>query len=297
MGGRPAPTPPSIRRIVAKELIMSFVFVRPSALVLALSMLAAPAFAATIPMPAGSRSWILVSGSDCDDDGFNVNNDRAHCTGVVSQLMAAGDIGHGVLGPTYAIVADATIGPEFLRGSIAATGGFSTTFMDLSVIDTYTLHSPTLPPGTPVSVTVRFRAEADLIPRPVATAYGGGVVAIRIGDAFNPNPIVVPENTRVLGNLGPTASAQAVHIAPLFSPAVIPIDIEATNTFTAFIGVPFDRAFYLGARPGGSEIDFHNTGTIRFDLPQDVTITSTGGFGSIVPVAPTTWSGIKSRVR
>ncbi|HEX7878498.1 MAG TPA: hypothetical protein VF720_03765 [Candidatus Eisenbacteria bacterium] len=271
---------------------------RPAALSAALLLLGlGSARASSIEMPAGSRSWIVVASSDCDDDGPNVNVDRGHCVGAVSQLLPAGDVGHGQFGPGFAIVADATIGPELFRGSVRSTGNFTNTFVDMSMIDTYTLHSKTLPEGTTVSVTVHFEFEATLTPIFNVLAFGGGAVSIRIGDGFQTAPIVIPENTRVTGNLGPTASQQVFYGVPQPSGAPIPIHLSATNSFTAQIGVPFDRSYFLGLRPASSEIDFHNTGTIGFDLPDGVTITSTGGFGAVVPVAPASWSAIKSRVR
>jgi hypothetical protein len=273
--------------------------IRPAA-VAALVLLAGAAAesgASSIPMPAGSRSWILVSAGDCDDDGPNAHVDRGHCVGAVSQLLPAGDIGHGQLGGNYQIHADAVIGPEVMRGSVATFGGFPFAFLDMSMIDTYTLHSATLPVGTPVEITLRFEAEATLTPQFNVLAFGGGAFEIRIGDGFITAPIQVPENTRVTGspNLGPAASAQVFYGIPQPNGNPIAIALDTFNTFTAQIGVPFDRAFHLGARPGGSIIDFHNTASISFDLPADVTVTSTGGYGATVSVAPTTWSAVKAR--
>lgn len=245
-------------------------------------------------MPAGSRSWILVSGSDCDDDGPNNNVDRGHCIGAVSQLLTAGDLGHDRL-TNYSIASNATIDPEHFRGFITVHGN-SFTFLDMAMIDTYTLHSTTLPPGTPVEITVRFRGEATLTPFFNGLSWGGAQFGVRIGDGFQSSPIVIPENTRVTGNLGPTSAPQ-VFVFPAPGGTPIPWDLTATNTFIAQIEVPFDRAFYLSARPSNAEVNFNNTGTIGFDLPNGVTVTSTGGFGSIVPVLPATWSGIKTRVR
>jgi len=262
------------------------------ALALAGLFVAADVHSSSIPMPDGSRSWILVNSGDCDDDGPNNNVDRGHCIGAVSQLNVPGDIGHDHF-TNYTIAADATIGPENFRGSITVHGG-PFTFLDMAMIDTYTLQSATLPPGTPVEITVRFQGVATLTGFFNGLGFGGAQFGVRIGDGFQAAPIVIPENTRVTGNLGATASQQ-VFIFPTPSGVPIPLDLTATNTFTAQIGVPFDRSFYMSARPSNAEVDFHNTGTISFDLPAGVTVTSTGGFGSIVPVAPATWSAIKTR--
>ncbi|MDZ4805883.1 MAG: hypothetical protein SGI90_13570 [Candidatus Eisenbacteria bacterium] len=252
--------------------------------------------ASTIPMPAGARSWILVSGGDCDDDGPNINVDRGHCIGAVSQLLPAGDIGHGQLGGNYSITADAMVGPETIRGAAATFGNFAFAFLDISMIDTYTVSSKTLPNGTVVPVTVTFDAEAVLTPNPVASSFGGGVFGIRIGSGMNTAPIVIPENTRVFGDLGPAASSQIFLGIPQPNSTPQPLHLTATYSFNATIGTPFDLAYYLAARPGGSIIDFHNTASIGFTLPPGTAITSTGGYGNTTPVAPVTWSGLKSRL-
>jgi len=125
--------------------------------------------------------------------------------------------------------------------------------------------------------------------------FGTGVFGIRIGSGMNPAPIVIPENTRVFGNLGPAASAQVFPPLPQPNSTPTPMHLTATYSFDATIGTPFDLAYYLAARPGGSIIDFHNTATINFTLPTGTAITSTGGYGNTTPVAPVTWSGLKSR--
>jgi len=224
--------------------------------------------ASTIPMPAGSRSWILVSSGDCDDDGPNVNNDRGHCAGAVSRLNPSGNIGHGQIQTPYGyeIFVDAAIEPEAFRGFIQTTAAYDA-FLDMAMIDTYTLNGSTLPAGTVVSITVTFHAVGTMHPAPILPGlYGSGVFAINLGSSFNPNPIVIPENTRVQGTF-PNGSAQT----------------------------PFDLAFYLAARPKFSTIDFSHTATIGFTLPDGTSITSTGGYGEVVPVQPETWSGVKAR--
>jgi hypothetical protein len=253
--------------------------------------------ASSIPMPAGSRSWILVGAGDCDDDGPNANVDRGHCIGAVSNLDTPGDVGHGQIA-NYNILVNASVGPETFRGSIAVNLA-PYTFLDMSMIDTYTLNSvsSSVPAGTVVPVTVSFHAVGTLTPfNYFSTAWGGGFFGISIGTTMNPDPIVIPENTRVQGILGPDASKSLFIGTP--NPgggAIVPLDLLATHTMNVTVGTPFDLAFYMGVRPSASQIDFSHTATIGFSVPEGTIMTSTGGFGQVVPVQPTTWSGLKAR--
>jgi hypothetical protein len=252
----------------------------------------ASADGATIPKPADARSWILVHGSDCDDDGQSAHVDRGHCIGEVSDLDTPGDLGHGQWGPTLEILGAATIGPEMIRGSFQTTATAFAWF-DMSMVDTYTLNSSTLPPGTVVPVTVSFHAVGTMYPDFVCCgAYGSGVVEIKVGSSYNMDPLVDLESYRV-GNV--QASDVLLFEYPRFSSAPVPVDLQASHTMDVEVGTPFDLAYYLGARPFKSTIDLSNTATISFSVPEGTQITSTGGFGSPVPVVPSTWGGLKSR--
>ena len=258
-----------------------------------------PALASTIPMPAGSKSWIMVSGGDCDDDG-QATVDRGHCIAAVSQLTQTGDIGHNVF-QNYSIFANAAIGTQTMRGSVQSTGG-PLAFLDMSMVDTYTLNSNTLPAGTVVPITVSFEAAGDLNPAGIFSnsgtllGFGGGTFSIRIGDTFNPSPIVIPENVRVSGPFGPTASASFVLInAP--STATIPMALTANQTLDVTIGTPFNLAFYVGARSGNATIDFSHTAVVSFAVPSGTSISSTGGFAGPTAVTHKSWGALKAHYR
>lgn len=260
--------------------------------------LSGEAVASSIPMPAGSRSWILVSGSDCDDDGPQGQIDRAHCAGEVSLLNQPGDLGHNMLSvPSYDIYAGASIGVDAMHGSLQATPAYQFTFLDMSMIDTYTLNSHSLPVGMTVPVTVNFHAEGTLIPENFFLSYyGGGTLQIKIGNYFNPEPIVIPENNRVNNPFGPDSSALfSVGYAPSGDP--IPIDLTATHTFDAAIGTPFDLAFWIGARAAAATVDFSNTATIAFTVPEGTFMTSLGGGGNPTPTEQSTWGAVKATYR
>ena len=271
-------------------------FVCAAALLILLPSLPSSARASSIPMPAGSRSWILVSSSDCDDDGPNANVDRGHCVGAVSELNQPGDIGHGQLA-NFEIFANATIGPEAMWGSIQTTNAqFATIYM--SMVDTYTLSSNVLPIGTVVPITVSFHAVGTMYPVYVCCgAYGSGAFDIKVGTSFSPDAIVVPEGSRVGGPLGPDASAQFPFVYPRSTGDDVPLDLTATGTLDVAVGTPFDLAYQLSAWPIKSTIDFSNTATISFILPPGTTLTSTGGYGDPVPVQTETWGGLKAQYR
>lgn len=262
---------------------------------LALLMSTAMAEGATIPMPDGARSWILVSGSDCDDDGPNVHVDRSHCIGDVSVLDTPGDLGHGQIPNEFEMYANATIGPETMRGYLQTTNS-QFGWMDMSMVDTYTLVSSTLPIGTVVPVTVSFRAVGTMTPAFVCcSAWGSGSFSVKIGQSFNPAPIVVPENTRVGNVPSPSATASLPFVYPRSSGADVPIDLTATHTLNVTIGTPFDLAYQITTNAIKSRIDFSNTATINFAVPEGTQMTSTGGYGAPVPVVRSTWSNLKSR--
>jgi hypothetical protein len=259
---------------------------------LALLLLAATVEAATIPKPDGARSWILVSGSDCDDDGPNVNVDRGHCIGEVSVLDTPGDLGHGQIPNAFEQYAGAMIGPEMMRGYIETTAS-QFGWLDMSMIDTYTLISSTLPVGTVVPITVSFRAVGTMYPAFICCGgYGSGAFSIDLGTTFNPDPIVIPENTRV-GNLLDSKAIPFVY--PRNSSADVPIDLTATHTMDVTIGTPFDLAYQITANVAKARIDFSNTATINFVVPEGTQMTSTGGYGAPVPVVRSTWSHLKTR--
>lgn len=263
--------------------------------------LAGPSQASSIAMPAGSKSWIMVGAGDCDDDG-QATVDRGHCAADVTHLNQPGDIGHGRIGEPYSITCDAEIMVDAMHGIIQTAGNGSYAFLDMSKIDTFTLNSTTLPGGTVVPITVSFHAVAEMTPGPITTStgailgYGGGYFGVRIGNAFNPDPIVIPENTRVNGPLSPGASAQ-YFISNAPNSTVIPLDLTATHTFDAAVGTPFDLAFYLAARPSRSTIDFSHTARIEFSIPQGTNVTSTGGYGVVTPVRNATWGRLKTIYR
>lgn len=268
----------------------------------AMAILVAPSLtqASSISMPAGARSWIVVSSGDCDDDGQGTV-DRGHCAAAVSELNQAGDIGHDIY-PNYQILANALIGPDAMHGSVQSTPNALFVFLDMSMIDTYTLSSSSLAAGTVVPVTVSFHAVGNLFPQGIYSnsgvllGFGGGVFTTRIGNGFNSAPIVIPENSRVSGPLSATASATfSLFNAP--STATIPLDLTATHTFDVTIGTPFDLAFYLGARPSAATIDFSNTASILFTLPEGTVMTSTGGYGNPTPVRKASWGAVKALYR
>lgn len=256
--------------------------------------------ASSIPMPAGSRSWIIIGAGDCDDDGQGTV-DRGHCAAAVSQFIQPGDIGHNIY-QNYQILAQADITAQAFHGSVQTTGGSQFAFLDMSMVDTYTLNSASLPAGTVVPVTASFHATADLIPEGIFSSsgvllgYGGGAFTIKIGNYFNPSPIVIPENTRVQNPFGAGAEP-SFFTFPSPGPATTPLDLTATATFDVTIGTPFDLAFYLGARPAAATIDFTHTATIGFSVPDGTYMTSTGGFGGPTPVQRETWGGVKALYR
>ncbi len=181
-----------------------------------------------IGKPPDARSWILVYGGDCDDDGPNANVDRGHCVGVVNNLTQSGDLGRGQYGGNFSLFANASLNAESFHGSLQTTEA-QFGWMQMSMVDTYTLQSQTLPAGTIVPVTVTFQSEGTMQPVFVCCGgYGSGAFEIRIGSSYIMDPIVVPEGSRVGGPLGPNSSAALPFVYPRQSTAPVSLDLRAT---------------------------------------------------------------------
>ncbi len=237
----------------------------------------ATAPAANISMPPGSRSWIYLESSQCQD---GTGDD---CTGGVTSIS-------GSYGFQSAISVNASLNANQMNMLLAQTNTSGYAFLYSSMIDTYTLHSSNLPDGTPVTVTVNFHVTGSLnpLPWPIGGVFGGGDVMARIGTTFD-------------GTAGfpPAASAQQQlsAIAPLPTGTPIPIDLTPNWTFTAAIGTPFDLSYEVAPNVTDASIDLSHTAAISFVLPSGVTITSTGGYGTITPAPAKTWGRLRQIYR
>ena len=244
------------------------------------------ALAANYVIPPGAPSWLQVEGSPCTD----ANGDD--CIGGVGSIS-------GTYGSPPTISVNATADANAMHGLFTETSTLGI-FLYMSMYDTYTLHSNTLPVGTMVPITVSFHLVGTLQPLPwgCCGVFGGGFLTIRISDSWNGDPGVAPETGRVGSERTPSArkdlpNQQVVHSTS----AAIPVDLPATWTVNEPIGTPFVLAYQLQTTLYASSLDFSHTASIGFELPQGTTITSANGYGSVTAVKGDTWGRLKQRYR
>jgi len=257
-----------------------------SALCLAVLLTGPPriAGAADISMPADARSWILLTSPDCE----NTASGRGHCAGDVSALIDTGNL--SLLG-NYPVYCTARLDANGMHGDVLS----SPAEVEMSMIDTYTLHSSTVPDGTVVPVTAVLHMTGLLTRGPSGPFWGGGNISTHIGNSWNPAPILSTESTRVPAASG-TVQSQFVFTSTVPT-APVPLDIQSTYSFDAVVGTPFNVGYYLEATASASEIDFSHSASIQIQVPDGIMVTSTGGYGAPVPVQPETWGRLKSRYR
>jgi hypothetical protein len=168
----------------------------------------------------------------------------------------------------------AEILPDRVRTYIRS--GEGSAFMYASFQDTYTVGGAA---AGPFDITFELHVEGSMSPvfgGTFHTLFAAGVEAeigtfsplseiggAPLNEGFRVNPFPVP------GSYATTGSHN------LFEPGTIPVDITASYTKTGVnVGDVFDIAYGVNSAFALGEIDLLNTGTISFDLPDGVFLTS-----------------------
>jgi hypothetical protein len=255
-----------------------------------LALIAAPfsgivgAEAAPIFMPTGSTVWMKWEAGACPDaDGDDcVGSNTAGpnpANGIPSTTItdALGRVATG----------SAEILPDRVRTFINSN---SAAFMFASFEDTYTVHGSA--PG-PFDITVNLNVTGSMSTVPAGPFHqlvAGHVEAI-IG-TFDPTTEIsglpFPEGSRVRAFPGSPNAEATTGVIDCFCTVpttMSPFSITAFHTVTGLsVGDTLVLAFEVKSAFSRGEIDILNTGTIGFDLPPGVFLTSAlgGRFGAEV---------------
>lgn len=238
----------------------------------------AGAQAARVGMPEGARSWIEVSSNNMADEVGRVGN-----LGLTGELLASGGPG--------SIRAAGSTGADYLRGYLQSTGN-ATSFLWVSKVDTFTLHSDTLAAGTAVNFSVALEVEGTttISIGPTSTGslpYGYAGASARIGTWNGSSSQTFNENLRVTGRPGNGVGTGLVQHSVNTSDEFV-----TGLSGTALVGTPFDLGFSLLLNGANMILDYSHTARITFDLTGDLTVTSVDGFGATPPAAGVPDSGL-----
>lgn len=242
---------------------------RPSQFILLGSLLAASiacqsASAAPIGMPAGSTVWMEFA-TTADYAGSNQAGlappNGIPLTTIPSPIAALGR------GTVYAEIL-----PTSIRTFVDAYQ--ASAFLHASFQDTYTVSGAA---AGPFDITVQLHVDGLMSG---LTLFGQthliAFVDAKIG-TFNPSSDPdFPEGSRVSPfDAGAHASTGLVQVFYPASAGSFPVDITASYTKTGVnVGDVFDIGYQVRSTASSGQIDLRNTGTISFDLPDGVFLTS-----------------------
>jgi hypothetical protein len=225
-------------------------------------------------MPAGSKVWVKFEASACPDD------DGDDCAG---SNQAGPNPPNGILLSTFGGGGNsATAFAEILPGRIRlySSGAFAT-FMHASYEDTFTVTGTAT--GT-FDIPIEFHVSG--VARSVGVNCPGDSCHAMIsanGEAeigtFNPlttfGGTVLNEGSRVTPFDAQASTSFSFPNAISDTQVSQPIDVTAQHTVQNLrVGDTFTLAFGMNARATRAEFDLLDTGTISFDLPPGVGLTS-----------------------
>jgi hypothetical protein len=226
-------------------------------------------------MPAGSTVWMKFEGAagpDADGDDIAGSNLPGPAPPNGIPLITATQGSSSVTG--YA---------EILPGSVRTymRGATSSGSMHASFEDTYTIGGSAV---GPFDILVDLRVTGVIRSVPFGTFGHAIVVGSAQAEIGTFSPVTEISGTPLNEGFRVTAFDAASNAVASFPTETsgIPfshlIDITATYTVQdVSVGGTFVLAFSVNTSFGSAEIDLLNTGTISFDLPEGVTLTSALG--------------------
>ena len=226
-----------------------------------------------ILMPAGSTVWMEFkgsSGADSNDDDIAGSNLPGVAPPNGIPMTTASDVNGSVTG-------FAEILPDRVRTWMRGLG--SSGFMHASFQDTYTVGGTATGPFS-ITFSLRITGTARSVPSGPFQVISGAGLSAEIGTFF-PDPTSGGDAINEQFRINPFSPAtEATLLIPTLSAAVgapfeVPIDITATYTKTGVnVGDVFDIGYGVNSAFSRAEIDLLNTGSITFDLPEGVTLSS-----------------------
>lgn len=242
--------------------------------------------ASAATMPAGSRVWMVHTSNACWVSGPTIPCDTSNQPGPNPP--------NGIPLATFAesngswSTGAAEMQPDSFRSFV---GGYSGSFMYLSMNDTYTVHGTT---GGPFAITARLSVEGQARSAHANIWEGltGANVQLEIGQ-FNPTTAELHEQWRITPYDNTTSAQQLFpsEVITTNTPFSHAIDVSTSHTRMVNIGDVFDIGFGVTSAAGWGYIDLMNTAHVTFDLPEGVYLTSAlgGTFGAPVPVPAAVW--------
>ncbi|MEX2309231.1 MAG: hypothetical protein WD738_16645 [Pirellulales bacterium] len=252
---------------------------RSSSIVLGVLLAAAaalqPSYAAPIFMPAGSTVWMKMESNSCP---FADGNDCAGSNQAgINPPNGIPLSTFGGLPTSFPVTGYAEILPDRVRTFLSGRSG---SFMWASFQDTYTVGG-TVSGSFPITVDLHVTGTARSV------AIGSGLhqfsfagTEVEIG-TFSPvgdagGGVALPEQFRITPFSPSTRNSQVIQPSPPLrsAPFEFPIDVATSHSLTVSVGDMFDLAYGVNTSTNNAEIDLLNTGTISFDLPDGVFLTS-----------------------
>jgi hypothetical protein len=237
--------------------------------------------AGTIIMPAGSTVWMKMNSTACWDgvtggaDDCASSNQQGPSNGIPLSTFSNGTI-------------TATTSAEVLPDQVHTFLSGRSAFLYVSMMDTYTVHGA-VPDPFNITVSLNMTGTMRSINLGTGTSIGhqmiGTNVTAEIGTFFPDSTNDINEQFRVNPFFGASASFSAP-IAAAGAPFSLSFDITATYTLAVLAGSTFSLGYGFNSAFAIGEIDMLHTGTVSFDLPDGVSLTSAlgGQFPSQVPV-------------
>ena len=226
-----------------------------------------------ILMPAGSTVWMEFKGSagaDSNDDDIAGSNLPGVAPPNGIPMTTASDVNGSVTG-------FAEILPDRVRTFMRGVG--SSGFMHASFQDTYTVGGTATGPFN-ITFSLRITGTARSVPSGPFQVISGAGLSAEIGTFF-PDPTSGGDAVNEQFRINPFSPATETTLliptqsAGVAAPFEVPIDITATYTKTGVnVGDVFDIGYGVNSAFSRAEIDLLNTGSITFDLPEGVTLSS-----------------------
>jgi hypothetical protein len=239
--------------------------------------------AGTIIMPGGSTVWMKMNSTACWDgvtagaDDCAASNKKGSSNGIPLSTFSNGTI-------------TATTSAEVLPDQVHTFLSGRSAFLYVSMMDTYTVQGA-LP--DPFNITVSLNLSGTM--RSINLGTGSSIshqmvvanATAEIGTFSTDSTNDINEQFRI----NPFPGASTTFIAPTAAagaPFSVPFNITATYTLANILaGNTFSLAYGINSAFSIGEVDMLHTGTISFNLPDGVSLTSAlgGQFGaSQVPV-------------
>ena len=253
-----------------------------SVLTLALSATAMPALPHPLAPDVDTYIALVATTAEC---GFGPGiqaalctsttnpNFSAHVTGVyTNSLDALASLSNTTMRAEFhSNPAPTLVNNQYIQG---LTGYLSGVWFD-----DITVAGPS--PTVQIGVSIHTTGSASKIPRGFSYARWFAAVGAR-----NPNPSPSYEVTADFLSQSPIVQDRGNLLAVFSGPSASSVDSTATGVFTASVGNTFELGYQFSIWGEQTNIDFGNTFTVDFSVPDGYTLTSRRGLAINVAAVP-----------